>query len=41
MQVIGPVALGDVVVLEERGRGQHEIRVERGVGHHLLVHDGE
>ena len=41
LQVIGAVALRDVVVLEERRRRQHDVGVHRGVGHHLLEDDGE
>ncbi len=41
LQADGAVAAGEVVVLEERGRGQHDVGVERGVGHHLVEHDGE
>ena len=36
-----PVALGDVVVLEERRRRQHHVRVARGVGEDLLEDDRE
>ena len=34
-------ALVDVVVLDEHRGGQDDIGHAGGVGHHLLVHDGE
>ena len=36
-----PVRLGEIVALEERRRRQHDVGVERRVGHHLLEDDGE
>ena len=34
-----PIAFRDVVLLEERGRGQDDVRVACGVGDHLLEDD--
>ena len=36
-----PVRLGEVVAFEEGRRRQHDVGVQRGVGHHLLEHDRE
>ena len=41
LQVIGAVALRDVVVLEERRRGQDDVGEARRVGHHLVEDDRE
>ena len=40
-QVEVAVGLVDVVLLERRGRGQHDVGVVDGVGLEELVHDGE
>ncbi len=41
LHVVVPVAGHQVVVLQERRGGQHDVRVVHGVGGHLLVHHGE
>ena len=35
------IRLGEIVALEERGRRQQHVGVQRGVGHHLFEHHGE